>query len=154
MVCSACGVAICSESGQMIYWRQSVACGTSTNYAHEDEGYCNSIEQVCLVVSFLSLVEPLLGGVMLPLNLGEEPSEPRVGRRSPLVYFLCVVLGLSLLLFAGLHAAGLSPLNIIPLFRRASANDTKVKDRFPKPKMAPLFADTFVDNSSGWNVQS
>lgn len=91
---------------------------------------------------------------MRPSNLGEELSETRVRRRSPLVYFLCVVLGLSLLFFASLNAAGLSPFNISQLFRRASANDTKVKERFPRPKKSPLFADTFVDNRSGWNVQS
>ncbi len=83
----------------------------------------------------------------------EQPSQQE-GIRSQSIYFVCVVLGLSLFLFAGIHAAGLSVANITTLYSGVQSNNTKLKESFPRPKGAPLFTDPFADNSSGWNLQS
>lgn len=83
-----------------------------------------------------------------------EQTRPRKRIRSQLAYFLCVVLGISVFLFAGIHAAGLSLSNITALYSGTTATSVKLKESFPRPSGSALFTDAFVDNSSGWNLQS
>jgi len=90
----------------------------------------------------------------MPSYAVEEPSGHRTGIRSQLIYFLCVVLGLSLFLFAGIHAAGLSPSNITALYSGVPSNTIQLKESFPRPQGSPLFTDPLVDNNSGWNLHS
>lgn len=87
--------------------------------------------------------------------LRERPQpRPQKRTRSQLIYFLCVVLGISLFLFAGIRAAGLSPATITALYSGARSNGVKINESFPRPSGAAVFTDAFVDNSSGWNLQS
>lgn len=77
---------------------------------------------------------------------GKEQERPR--SRAAMKYFLGVFFSLILFAFLILHAAGVSP---AALFTRAPVTPTPA---YPVPKTTPLFADSFVSDAYGWNLES
>jgi len=74
--------------------------------------------------------------------------EKLVRKHATLVYFITVMLVFVVVAVTGLHAAGISLATLAP---RGVATPTVT---YALPKVAPLFADTFVNDASGWNLQS
>jgi hypothetical protein len=74
--------------------------------------------------------------------------EKLVRKHATVVYFTTVVLVFVVVAVTGLHAAGISLATLAP---RGAATPTVV---YALPKVAPLFADTFVNDAFGWNLQS
>ena len=74
--------------------------------------------------------------------------EKLVRKHATLLYFTTVVLVFVIVAVTGLHAAGISLATLAP---RGVATPTVA---YVLPKVTPLFADTFVNDASGWNLQS
>ena len=72
----------------------------------------------------------------------------REQNRAALIYFTCIFFAVALLAFAGIHASGVS---LAALISHPVATH---KVTYPMPKGTPLFADPFVNDLSGWNLQS
>jgi Domain of Unknown Function (DUF1080) len=77
-----------------------------------------------------------------------EKDQPLLQKNATLVYLTSVVLVLLVIAFAGLRTAGVSLLALIP----HAATTPGVT--YSLPEVAPLFADSFVNDASGWNLQS
>ena len=77
-----------------------------------------------------------------------EKDQPPLQKRATLVYLMTVVLVIVIVAFAGLHAAGIS-LSTLTLHASKTSGTA-----YPLPKVAPLFTDSFVNDASGWNLQS
>ena len=67
-----------------------------------------------------------------------------------LIYFASVILATVLLVFVVFHEAGQSLFSLIA----HPAPTQTVTTQYPLPKGTPLFADTFLNDASGWNQQS
>jgi Domain of Unknown Function (DUF1080) len=83
------------------------------------------------------------------------PSKKRIERdqsplqkRATLLYLITVVVVIIVIAFAGLHAAGISLTTLVPNAAKPSGV------AYPLPKVDPLFADSFLNDTSGWNLQS
>ncbi len=69
-------------------------------------------------------------------------------KRATVIYFVTVVVVIMVVAATGLHAAGISLAMLTP---HAAAPPTI---GYVLPKVTPLFADSFVNDASGWNQQS
>jgi hypothetical protein len=74
----------------------------------------------------------------------QSPSQ----KRATFLYLITVVLVIVVIAFAGLHSAGISLTALTP--HRATTPTVA----YPLPKVVPLFADSFLNDVSGWNLQS
>ncbi len=84
------------------------------------------------------------------------PSSSRAGKDRPvrnatLLYFTTVVLVVVVVAVMGLHAAGISLATLAALTPRGAATPAVT---YSVPEATPLFADSFVNDASGWNLQS
>lgn len=78
----------------------------------------------------------------------DERSQSQTKRA--LTYFVCVILATATLVFVVFHEAGQSLLSLIS---HPTTTHT-VTTTYATPKGTPLFADTFMSDASGWNLQS
>jgi hypothetical protein len=69
-------------------------------------------------------------------------------KRATFLYLVTVVFVIVVVAFAGLHSAGISLTSLTS--RRAITPAVA----YPLPKVVPLFADSFLNDVSGWNLQS
>ena len=76
-----------------------------------------------------------------------EKDQSPLRKHATLIYFITVVFVIVVVAFAGLHAAGISLTSLTP--QRATSAVT-----YPLPKVVPLFADSFLNDASGWNLQN
>ncbi len=77
-----------------------------------------------------------------------EKDQSPVRRRATLIYLTTVVFVIVVVAFAGLHAAGISLTSLTP------HKGTNSGPAYPLPKAVPLFADSFLNDASGWNLQN
>ncbi|MBA2392026.1 MAG: DUF1080 domain-containing protein [Ktedonobacteraceae bacterium] len=91
---------------------------------------------------------PAPSGVSLPARKRVEKDKSPLQKRATLLYFLTVVVVIIIGTFAGLHAAGISPSSLLPHAAKPPAVT------YPLPNVNPLFADSFINDASGWNLQS
>lgn len=91
---------------------------------------------------------PAPSGVPLPARKRVEKDKSPLQKRATLLYFLTVVVVIIIGTFAGLHAAGISPSSLLPHAAKPPAVT------YPLPNVNPLFADSFINDASGWNLQS
>lgn len=77
-----------------------------------------------------------------------EKEELAARKRTPLLYFMGVVLVIIVFLAAGIHASGISPATFF------AHSNAIVKENFPATTGTPIFADAFGSDGSGWNLQS
>ncbi len=77
--------------------------------------------------------------------------ETKKRSRTTLIYFFSISIVIFFVVFAGLRSTGISLSTLISLTK-----GTTVAPRvnYPAPKVDPLFADNFVADVSGWNLQS
>ena len=91
--------------------------------------------------------EPSPPNALLPFASGAQKERP-VRKNTTLLYFITVILVIMIVAVTGLHAAGVSPASLLPHKAVTPAITYAV------PKVTPLFADSFVNDASGWNLQS
>jgi hypothetical protein len=77
-----------------------------------------------------------------------EKDQSPAQKRATLIYLTTVVFVIVVVAFAGLRAAGIS------LTSLTSHKGTNSAVAYPLPKAVPLFADSFLNDASGWNLQS
>ena len=76
-----------------------------------------------------------------------ETDQSPLRKRATLIYFATVIVVIVVVAFASLHAAGISLTSLTPQKGTTSAV------AYPLPKAVPLFADPFLNDASGWNLQ-
>jgi Domain of Unknown Function (DUF1080) len=76
----------------------------------------------------------------------KDPSASQ--KRATFLYLATVVFVIVVVAFAGLHSAGISLTALTP------HGATTPAVAYPLPKVVPLFADSFLNDVSGWNLQS
>ncbi len=77
-----------------------------------------------------------------------ETDQSPLRKRATLIYFATVIVVIVVVAFASLHAAGISLTSLTPQKGTTSAV------AYPLPKAVPLFADSFLNDASGWNLQN
>ena len=96
---------------------------------------------------------PATGSVKTPAlsQAGNHPGQ-RPTKRASLTYFLIILFVIVLFSYVGIRQTGFS---LSSLSRPVQvAKPPLLGESFPAPQGAPLFADKFTDDTSGWNLQS
>lgn len=74
-----------------------------------------------------------------------------VRRHVAFLYFMTVVFVVMVVVITGLHAAGISLATLATLTQRGAVTSVVT---YSAPNVTPLFADSFVNDAAGWNLQS
>lgn len=83
-----------------------------------------------------------------PSSYRAARDQSRLQNRSALIYFISISLAIVFIAFIALHAAGISPST---LFAKTATPTPRIA--YPLPDETPLFADNFLNDMYGWNLQ-
>lgn len=93
---------------------------------------------------------PSISSQPTPAYKVKEEDRPQLYTKRALIYFASVILVTIVLIFVVFHEAGQS---VLSLLSHPASTHTVTKS-YPLPKGTPLLRDSFIGDSSGWNLQS
>ena len=130
-----------TPNGQPVSWGAQIAGGATPTLAVSQ----NAVKPVS---SPEKAPAPAVPKPALARKDRTEKDQSPVRKRATLIYLTTVVFVIVVVAFAGLRAAGISLNSLTP------HKGTNSGPAYPLPKAVPLFADSFLNDASGWNLQN